>query len=379
MADKVKKWILAFALVILFLPMLQHAVPFIESGTLKGSFKDADDVTYSVEKWMDGSYQRQKELYLNDHAGFRPDLVRLYNQLDFSLFRKCHAGWDIRGKKDMLFQWPYIEAYYGNDFIGYDAAMQKAVMLKAIQDTLSRLGKSLVLVYAPSKATFYPEYFPNDRVQEKHNMSNYEAYRRLGDSLGINQVDMDAWFLSMKNKSKELLFSKQGIHWTSYGAILAGDSVMRYIEKLRNIRIAHPVWEGVERTSAARYGDDEIAVECNLIFPAAREVFAYPVTREVNDSTAAKPNLICLSDSYGHKMVLWGVVSKMTGKCELWMYFNQAIDVKQDKYYDMNSYDWKDALAHTDCLVLLYTTFNLKELGSGFIEAAYAHYYPAGK
>jgi len=379
MKTKIEKGLLLFFLVILFLPFLEQHIPFIESGVLKGGFKDADDAQFSINKWIDGSYQSQKGLYLNDKTGFRADMVRLNNQMDFSFFDKCHAGWGVAGKNQMLFQFPYIDAYYGNDFVGYDTIREKTRKLKAIQDTLRHSGKSLILVYAPSKATFYPEYFPDDRVQAKRGMTNSQAYRRIADSFGINQVDMDTWFASMKNKSKEMLFSKQGIHWTNYGTILAADSLMRYIEQLTNIHVRHPDWSYMEHSDKARFADDDIAKEFNLIFPIARETFAYPVIRNVADSGEKKPNVIYIGDSFGLKLAQCGMLNKMNSQCEMWYYFYDVIHLNDTIYSYTNKYDWQGAINKSDCVVLIYTSMNLKELGSGFIEAAYEHYYPGKK
>jgi len=270
MNNKTKKWILCFIFIVLALPGLNHKLQFIKSGPLNGSFRAIVDTDFAVGDWIRGTYQRRKELYLNDETGFRPDLVRLNNQVDYSFFDKCHANWTIKGKDGYLFQIPYINAYYGLDYCGYPSILDRAKKIKAIQDTFRRLGKSLILAYLPSKASSYPEYFPDDRVEPNIGPTNYQSFRHVCDSLGINQVDMNAWFVQMKNKSKEPLFTKQGIHWSEYGAILGGDSLIKYIEKLRNIHILHPRWSRTEHTDKLRDGDDDIAQELNLIFPFAK-------------------------------------------------------------------------------------------------------------
>ena len=118
-----KKWLLSFAFVVLVLPFVQQCFPFITSGELSGDFTNAPDVEFSWAKWIDGSYQKGKADFCNDHLGFRPDLLRLNNQIDFSLFGECHAVWTLLGTHQCLFQAPYIEAYYGRDFVGYKSIL----------------------------------------------------------------------------------------------------------------------------------------------------------------------------------------------------------------------------------------------------------------
>ncbi len=377
MENKIKIGLLYVMLMILLLPAANHKLKIIDSGKLKGGYRDAADSAISVSGWFSGSYQRNKERHFNDFTGFRADLVRLNNEIDFTLFDICHAGWTIKGKNGFLFQYPYINAYYGKDYSGYQQIREKAIKLKAIQDTLSRLGKTLILAYLPSKASYYPEYFPDDRVEEKRGVTNYESYRHVCDSLGINQVDMEAWFLSMKNKSSEPLFSKQGIHWSYYGALLAGDSLVRYIEHMRNVRIKHPIWTRVEHTDRLRYLDDDIAQELNLIFPYTRETMAYPVLQDVQDTGNKKINAVYIGDSYAFKMIAFSIC-KMNAHCEFWRYFDEINDINGHKVTYINGYDWKAAIDNTDCVVLAYTVYNFWQLGSGFIEQAYDRYYPQG-
>ena len=198
------------------------------------------------------------------------------------------------------------------------------------------------------------------------------------DSLGINQVDVDNWFLSMKHTSKEPHFSKQGIHWSVYGAILAEDTLVKFMEQRRHIRMPHPAWSEIVRTNMLREGDNDVAADLNLIFPEADETMSYPVLKdEPPDSTKKKPKVIYLGDSFAFKLLLSGKMDKLNSECEYWGYFDEVHGIKPDKFTYIRNYDWKAALDKTDCLVLIYTTFNYAHLGDGFIEAAYDHYYPA--
>lgn len=299
MAHKIKNGLFYFFLLVLFLPMLEHKLQFIESGKLTGLCRDTPDTSFTLQGWWDGTYQPAKGKYIDHQTGFRPDLVRLTCQLDFWLFGKYHAGWDIQGVNKCLFQWPYINAYYGLDFMGYQHIHERAINLKAIQDTLNSLGKTFILVYAASKATSYPEYFPSSHKRSKRGPTNHDTYRNICDSLGVNQIDMDEWFLSMKHTSREPLFSKQGIHWTQYGAVLANDSLVRYIERVRHIKLPTPVWSEVEHTDKLRDGDDDLLGDLNLIFPYTHETLAYPILYDApQDSTAKKINAILIGDSF---------------------------------------------------------------------------------
>ena len=142
---------------VLAAPLIQHYFPFITSGPLYGFNADAPDEVFNWDKWWDGSYQEKKGRYLNDHIGFRADLIRLNNQLDYSLLNKLHSWKVVEGKDHYLFMDTYINGYYGRDYVGYTAILEKLVKLKALSDTFERLGKSLILIHAPAKEFMYPE------------------------------------------------------------------------------------------------------------------------------------------------------------------------------------------------------------------------------
>ncbi len=189
---------------------------------------------------------------------------------------------------------------------------------------------------------------------------------------------MEAWFVSMKNKSRAPLFSKQGIHWTRYGAILAGDSLISYMERITGIQVPHPDWSQLEYTSKLRGDDDDIARDLNLIFPVATETMAYPIVQDAPATDKKKINAIYIGDSYAHKMIEFGIVYKMNDQCEYWGYFDDFHDINGHRGGNIKEHDWVGAINKADCVVLVYTLFNFVNLGSGFIDAAYLHYYPNG-
>jgi hypothetical protein len=51
-------------------------------------------------------------------------------------------------------------------------------------------------------------------------------------------------------------------------------------------------------------------------------------------------------------------------------------DVNGHKFTYIKEYNWIEAMEKAECVVLAYTLFNFWQLGNGFIELAYDHYYP---
>jgi len=380
MKPEKSKLIFAFLFIVLFLPLIQQTLPFIHSGKLFGFYSDAPDVSFSIGKWWDGSYQKAKSDYFNDHVGFRPDLLRLNGQADYSLFGKTNYGGTVVGKDNYLFYENYVWAYYGKDFAGYEPLRRQMTELKAVQDTLSRLGISLILVYSPCKAWYCGEAIIKGLKPPFQKPNNYKTCVHLGDSLGINQIDMNAWFVSMKDTSKELLYSRQGIHWTNYGSILGADSLARYMERLRHIRMPHPHWTRVLHTTQANDPDKDMGNILNLIWPIASETFCYPDLQFSTDTTVARIRAIHIGDSYNINFIKTGMMQHMYADWQFWFSFKDIFNEKTYNdwtYPQVKDYDWRGALLHADCIVLLNTPKNTAPIANGFIDSAYRYFFPA--
>jgi hypothetical protein len=377
MKKKIKNGLLAFIFVILLLPLLQQNLQVIDSGKLYGYYTNSPDIDFSWQKWFDGTYQEGKTNFLNDHLGFRPDLLRLNGQIDYSIFQKIDYGGAVMGSDNYMYYDEYINAYYGRDYKGYDVLHGRMMRLKALQDTLSHLGKTLILVYAPCKVWYYPEHIPWNLRSSISRPNNYKTSERIGDSLGINQIDLNKWFLTLKDTSREMLYSKQGIHWTNYGSILGCDSLIKYIEQLRHIHMPHPKWLNLLHTTDARDPDNDMGKLSNLIFPVVKETYCYPELYYTGDTTATKPDLIFVGDSYSANLIRTGVMQHMGRRWQFWMGFKNVLNDNDNYGTQLNiaSYDWKSEMGKADCIIVLNTPMNTFNIGGGFIEAAYDYYY----
>ncbi len=371
-----------FAMLVISMPLLESDFHFIESGKLNGGSENVPDPQFSLAKWWDGSYRKQKTRYINDSMGFRPDLVRINNQLDYWLFRKLHAGDVYVGHDNYLFGKLYVDEYYGRDYIGTATIRKKLMMLRRVQDTLERMGKTFVLVYAPSKPYLYQEQIPDClRETTVPDTTNYRSFRRLGDSLKIRQVDFNAWFVSMKETSKDVLMGRQGVRWTMYGGLIAGDSMTRYVEQKRNIRMPQLVIKSVNYSTEAQHTDDDLFAVSNLIFPITKEQFTY-ADYFFRDSGTTRPRAIYIGDSFLWTWITNGQMHSTNTDWEFWCYFYQVWTEQTmnngGSFAPRAFYDWQRSLANTDCVIVVLTPPGLKDLAfkDSFIDVFYNYFFP---
>lgn len=372
-----------FLWLIIVLPLLQYHFHFIESGKLMGVDVVHNNVKFSIAKWWGGAYQKQKEEYLNDSIGFRPDLVRLNNQLDFWMFKKLHAGDVFVGPGNFLSSKMHTDEYFGITQLQPDDIRDKLIKFKMVQDTMQRIGKTLIFGIAPSKPYLYPDKIPRCLYpNETHKTNNYSMFKRMSDSLKINQVDFNGWFMAMRDTSSGILMSKQGIHWSIYGSLLAADSLIKYIERERKIKMPELQITKMNYTTKYQGKDDDLGQISNLVFPLATENMNYPDYHYASDGATSKPKTIYIGDSF---LWLWkddGLMDNTNEDYEFWSYFN---DIRTKSTFEgrgsvvnIDQYNWQQQLMNADCVVFLYTPMNFHHFNYA-VNTIYHYFYPERK
>jgi len=165
-------------LLVLLTPMIEYEFQLVKTGPvidLMGAIVPAEDTVLTTNGWLSGNFQNKKEKYHNENFGFRTLGVRINNQIAFSLFSKTKAHGVEVGRNDYLYEKEYIEAYLGQNFVGDSAINERLRKLKFLQDTLAKMGKTMILVYAAGKGSYYPEFFPEKYDGIKKGRTNYDS------------------------------------------------------------------------------------------------------------------------------------------------------------------------------------------------------------
>jgi len=193
-------------------------------------------------------------------------------------------------------------------------------------------------------------------------------------------MDMNAWFLSMKDTSSpDKLFSKSGTHWTLYGALLAGDTLIKYLSRERNIRL--PTLEITKKNYSytPRVPDADLADGLNLAIPLPAERLCYPEYTYHNDSTRQRPKMIFIGDSFVWPLITNGLLQNISKDWEFWYYFREVYRDGRNGMPDINNYDWMQSIKEADCIIFIYNPANLKSFSGqhSVVEAIYNGFFPA--
>jgi len=375
---KVKSNTVSFILIliviaIISLPAIQKHYHFFKEGNLEGDVVLAENITLNKEDWFSGNYAQTKEKYLNDNLGFHVFFVRLNNQLFYSLFKKANAKDVVAGKDGFLYEMKYLVTHAGLDYIGDKALKSRFIKLKFIQDTLEKKGIHFALLFAPGKATFYPEYIPAP-YDVSSLKTNYLKHIEEAKHTGVHFYDFNKLFVQLKSTTKFPLYPQTGTHWSIYGMYVAFDTLSRYMERISSKKLSKFDYSKIQMSYDLRHPDGDIANGMNLLFDLPHFTMAYPIIKW--DTTGYyKPRVLTVSDSYWMGMYFLDLPKNSFSKHEFWYYNKQLFNYDPaGKIYNVADYDLKESVEKNNFVFIMSTEASLKELGWGFIDEVYDMY-----
>jgi hypothetical protein len=372
MQDKAHKtkFTLYLVYVVLFIPL----AGIVFNGNLKplnGAFYQEKKADLNIKTWFDRTYQDQEDKYLQSNFGLHNLYVRAYNQLDFWLLKKAHARFVVVGKENYLYETAYIDAYFGRDFIGAERTKEYIKKLKQVQDTLQKRNKLILVVFAPGKASYFPEYIPDYYKSKKEN-SNFDYFLREAKSEGLNHIDFRDYFISQKDKSKYPLYPQFGIHWSNYGSLIALDSITHYIRSKTGSAIPEIVRDDVYWSDTLQHPDNDIIKGMNLLVEPKTFKMAYSKYHVDYDSTKQKKlNLLTVSDSFWWYIYGTGILETVFSKNRFWYYNEEMYPESFSSPTYVSQTDYFSAIQQSDVIMILYTESNLYKFGGGFVDMCY--------
>lgn len=339
----------------------------VKDPSLKGAVEYSADVDFSWKGWFNSSWQEQKEKYLNENFGTRSYFVRLHNEIDYRLFDKFHARAVVVGKEGYLYESSYITSYLGWDFLGNDSLLHIINNIEKAQNILEARGKTMILVLAPGKASFYPEFLPAIYDKVKPGQTNYETLSDYAEKRNLNFINFSTYFKEKKKDSPYLLFPKFGIHWSVYAMCLASDSLIKYMEVKKQIEMNHLMWEKVEMKEAFEY-DYDAGRALNLLFYLKGPLMGYPKTRMSNAKGKKKSSVLIVADSF-----YWGIyklnVAEAYSNSHFW-YYNREVYPDQDSApINVKNLNFEEQINQHDVFILMATEPNFATSSWGFIDA----------
>ncbi len=376
--EMVKKVLILFVVLILALPTIQWNFHPISSLELKGYFLPSEIAKFSAENWFDGIYQQQLSKNIEDSVGFRSDFVRLYTQLDFSLFGLSHANSIGIGKSHYLFYLEGIDNYTGKNRLPPGFIEARVKQYRKLQTyLLEKYGIHFLLIITPDKAQFYPEYIPDRFLRNSKGPVNYSSYIRELDKTGAQYIDFNQYFLAMKDTSSLELYPKNGSHWSSLGALYAFDSLSRYLAQKHGINIPVRVVDTILITNELRGNDGDLSRTMNLIWEPPHPAMSYADYHFSEPEGTVKPRALFVGDSFYWQWKDPFVIDNTFEAPYFWYYSTTLYPDSRKIYTSTFDLDFREHVLNQEIIILIQSMAGSCHLGYGFLERACAElFYP---
>lgn len=354
--DRLAKWLLIALLSILLLAGVQQVTHVVHTHPLDGAFHTPEYFSPSVQSILDESFQLNTLQTARYSFGFRPDVVRLANEIDYQFFGKLNTILTV-GKEDYLFDPNYTAAYEGRDLMD-DGMFEE--MIRGIIRLDSALWKNdvqLLIVLPPNKSMYYKEYLPTPPTPARSTnksrlVASLEAY-------SIDYIDAQLWFESLTQERNKPLIPMHGAHWSQYGAILVFDSLLNWMDRTRPDFTFAKTEGDIEYTNKARYPDDDYNASLNLINRLSEDTLCYP---EVHYTTPAenKITLRIIGDSFAWNWYYISGFSSMFNPESRYYYYNTTVyDFNRKELGSMSDCESCTSLEDLDVLIVVVADPNI--------------------
>ena len=352
--------------------MVQKLGHLWKEKELQGAYVKAEKPVFSWKTWMDGSFQQQEEGYVNEHFGARNFMVRLYNQVRFSVFRAAGAKDVIVGKNDYLFEQDYIDLYYGTHALGKEKIGEQIRKLRFLQDTFKKKGIDLLVVFTPEKASFYPEFIP-DASKRRLVTRNFDYYREGLLNSKVHFLDLSTYFIRLKSKSSYPLYPQSATHWSVYASELAADTLSKCIAGLRGVNLPRISFLKIDVSDSLHIPDSDIEDGMNLLFAIPKSKLAYPVVR-VNDSGASRPRVLTIGDSFFWGIYGSGRAGQLFTSPHFWYYYRELYGAGKKDPLPREEVNLRQEIEQQQVIILFANDGAADRFGWGFIDDAYSLY-----
>jgi hypothetical protein len=362
-----KSFLLLCILLVLLFPEIGKETSLFTESPLNGAFVPAGLPQLSQRSWFSGEFQAAYERYQAENSFFHNTLVRARNQVDFSLFNIPDNASIIAGKDGYLYYEEYaVAAFLGKGKLDIAGVTKKLELVMQLQKELKKRNVDFIFAIIPSKIRIYPEFFPSRFDPQKARATNYTRYRDIirKDFPGLHLIDFTGYLLQCKEKKQIPVFPKGGSHWSNYAVeTVVMDSLIRYMESLRHIRMNHYSISCVTRSDSLRWPDYDILAIMNILTTKSWETLPYATLALTKNDSAVKPKLLSVSDSYYWNIYGHPLINELFSRNDYWYY--NSVRHPSGFYRDKSSNDTafmrKDLLGH-DVVLLMVSESNLSTL-----------------
>lgn len=279
-----KIFVLFFAGIIIMPMFLQIASKLLQKDldiSINGYFDTYEKEELTIDSFVKGEYQVNYENWLNNNLMPRNVYIKLYNQIQYSLFDLSNR---LVGKNEDIFEYDYIKCELCLDGVDYsipekDAEMDEYInTLCEVNEKLERVGKKLIVYTTPSKAHWHIQNVPECyKIQAVDGVRGIDSFRKKVADTGVKYIDTEP----IIEQSTYPAFYNTGIHWARTVEEQSSVAIINEMKELTGKNYRNITLGNVQESDNPFWRDSDVYDLANLIFSAEKtKYYQYDIDRQ---------------------------------------------------------------------------------------------------
>ncbi len=324
----------------------------------------------TVKSLLSGEYQSALSEYVEQNLPGRPFLVRLRNQITFSVFRTpANNNYSIgRGKN--LFSVGNVSAYLQyREPVTEEYAVELVGKLKRLEKLLSDTGRQMYIYITPYKSRYYADDLPwvARAMAPEQKENNYEQLMKQLAGSGLEYFDSVEYLEDHKFDSRVPLFYDTNYHWSVYVGNCVGAVFGDYLEEKSGFNLPE-ITVDAEPCEEPVSPDADAVTVFNLLEKPYGEYFRPVVT--VTDPETDAPGVLFQGGSFMGQSLSMLLQNQYFGKDvyieNTQMFAGQFSQVQQFSEYE--ELGLGELMKDIDIVVLEVNEPSIPSMSFGFID-----------
>ncbi|NLU39557.1 MAG: hypothetical protein GXX78_11810 [Bacteroidales bacterium] len=329
MTQKINHSIYQLIVSVLFSVLL--VIPFIFSffqteNNPSSKNENREKAPFPVFDWkhLDRFPQQFNDFY-DDHFSLRPAGIKFYNQFNYFFLKQSpDASKGILGKDNWMFQGKDLDHYRGLVRLTAEQQTKLKNELQQRANFLHERNCKFLLVIIPTKKEIYTEFVPPEFFKYSEFNATDQIIQLAKEVNYLDVIDLKPLLIKSKSIYPEV-YHRYDHHWNDYGAYVAYDTIISYIQQQTKTTKKHLINEFTEEIKESNDGsvakmlgvDDKVSFYRYYLTPKFKlkttllgekykcpERFPYPWAweRRYQNEDQSLPKLFMVNDSFGEYM-----------------------------------------------------------------------------
>lgn len=356
--------------------------PLILKGTdekfrFSGVENQAQFPEITDQKLLDGQAQTEFEAYVQQYLPGKPFMVRLRNEITFSLLDTVSNINYSMSKDKNLFSWENV-SYYLQYFapVSKEGAYELVEKLECLQKLLEDAGKQMYVFITPCKIRYTEDQLPwvDKAMAPPRKEGNYELLTEALSGSRIRYFDSIRYLEEHKSEfdSRVPLFYRTGLHWSVYVGNMTGAAFGEFLEQESGYNLP-------EMTITANPCENPIYPDADSfeVFNTIGKPYDqyYEPVIEITDEETDAPGFLCRGGSFMGQSLSCLIQNHYFGK-NVSMENRQIFTEEFGQVKEFSSYeeaDMRECLRDIDLVVLEVNETAVSDMSFGFIDYVLEH------